>query len=438
MVRWTFHLRIHESGGSRGVLPVLLMSCLLWACGGGGSTGSGGGTVTGYVVDGPVNGAQINCFEVDSNGQPTMQINIDSAQSANGGSFTLPTAVNVTDPVLCTSTGGTDTVSGADAVDLSVMIPDGVPNGATVTANLTPLTTVATQIVQTGGTATAQEITNSLTDVANEFGLAGSDLLTLVPSSTGTPAQQKYDQILTDLSAIAVAESVTMDVLIDALANDVGSDLVLDGLTNIPAPNTQVPIGGTHLDQVPEFQALLDTVIEMGFTPDSVSCTPNCVSMARNATESSTGVLAIDVKANDITNGNVFGAAFDVDIQDTTVTQWNGLGFMSCTTPPSGCANSGLASGSFLEGSLPFTVNYFVSLLNGTDTNTLVVGPSEVAPATGVIGSGTIVTLKFKKIGTQGQTSMLSFSSNSLEDPSSPPNPIAGISWSAGTITVAF
>jgi len=446
MVRWTFFPRINGSGG---VLPVLLISCLLWACGGGGSTGGGGGTVEGYVVDGPVNGAQINCFEIDSNGKPTSQINIDPAQSAASGSFTLPSAVNVSDPVLCTSTGGTDTVSTHPAVDLSVMIPGGVPKGATVTANLTPLTTVATQLVQNGGAAaTAQEISNTLTDVANEFGLDSSDLLTLVPSAAAgaTSAQQKYDQILTDLSNITVAESVTMTELIAALTTDVETDLVLDGLTNIPSPNTPVPIGNTTLDQVPEFQLLLDTVIELAFAPASGTCTDDCVSMARNATKSTAGVLAIDIKANNIMAGNVFGAAFDVDILDATVTQWNGSGFMSCTTPPQGCTNSGLASGNFLEGSLPFTVNYFVNLLNGTDKNTLLVGPSEVAPATGVTGSGTIITLKFKKApgAVVGQSTTLNFAANSLND--SLANPIAGITWSPpgtgpifeNTITVKF
>jgi hypothetical protein len=430
MVRWTSYLRIHESGGSRGVLPVLLMSCLLWACGGGGSVGNGGGTVTGVVVDGPVSGADINCFQVLSNGTAPMQINIEPAQTTSDGSFTLETAVNVTDPVLCTSTKGTDTVSHLDAVDLSVMIPGGVPNGATVTANLTPLTTVATQIVQNGGTATAQEITNALTDVANEFGLATSDLLALVPSSTGTTEQQKYDQILTDLSNITVAESVTMTELIAALTTDVETDLVLDGLTNIPAPNTQVPIGGTTLNQVPEFQALLDTVIEMEFTPDAASCTPNCVSMVRNATKSTAGVLAIDIKANNITAGNVYGAAFDVDIQDTTVTKWNGSGIMTCTEVYP--TFLGCLTGNFLESQPP--VDYLVNLSGGI--NTLVVGVTEFPSATGVTGSGTMITLIFKKVGTQGQTSTLSFAANSLHDPSV--SPIAGISWSAGTITVAF
>jgi hypothetical protein len=424
---------VPQFNGSRGALPVLLMSCLLWACGGGGSTGGGGGTVEGYVVDGPVNGAQINCFEIDSNGNPTSRINIDPAQSLNGGSFTLPSAVNVSDPVICTSTGGTDTGSGDPAVDLSVMIPGGVPKGTTVTANLTPLTTVATQVVQNGGAAaTAQEISNTLTDVADEFGLTGGDLLTLVPSAapTATTEQQKYDQILTDLFNITTAQSVTMDVLIESLANDVGSDLALDGLTNLPSPNTPVPLGGADLDQIPTFQDLLDTVIEMGFTPDLASCTPNCVSMVRNATKSAAGVLAIDIKANNIMAGSVFGAAFDVDIQNTTVTQWNGSVVMTCTevppTPP------GCETGNFLEAQPP--VDYLVNLSGGI--NTLVVGATEFSPATGVSGNGTIVTLLFKKIGMQGVATTLSFAANSLNDSSV--TPIVGITWSAGTVTVAF
>jgi hypothetical protein len=173
----------------------------------------------------------------------------------------------------------------------------------------------------------------------------------------------------------------------------------------------------------------LDTVIEMGFTPDLASCTPNCVSMVRNATKSAAGVLAIDIKANAITAGSVFGAAFDVNIQNTTVTQWNGSGVMTCTEVAP--TSLGCTAGNFLEVQPP--VDYLVNLSGGN--NTLVVGAAEFAPATGVTGSGTIITLKFKKIGMQGAASTLSFAANSLNDLSA--NPIAGI-WSAGTVTVAF
>jgi hypothetical protein len=444
MAYWRFALRIN---GIKGILPVLLMSSLLWACGGGGGTGNAGGTVTGVVVDGPVTGAQVNCFLVDSNGNPGMQINVDFATTIDDGSFTLATAVNATDPVICTSTGGTDTVSGNPAVDLSVMIPDGVPNGTTVTANLTPLTTVATQVVQSGGTATALEISNSLTNVATAFGLTGSDLQALVPSNAicdpkdpqyqACTAQNKYQQILDDLSAIAVAESVTMTDLIAALTTDVGTDLVLDGLNG----GASIPLGSTDLDQVQEFQSLLDTVIEMKFAADPAT-SPNGVSMVRNATESSAGVLAIDIKANNITAGSVFGAAFDVDIQNTTTVQWNGSDVMDClptlNPPAPPTPSTGCEPGSFLEPEPP--VNYLVYLQNTggvVDFNKLVVGASEQAPATGVTGSGTIITLKFKKTGTLGQFSTLSFSANSLYDSSSPPNAISS-TWSAGKITVVF
>jgi hypothetical protein len=385
--------------------PAFLLAALLPACGGSGGSGGGGGTIKGVVADGPIIGATINCFRVDvDTGQPTgPAINTTAIITDGNGSFTLTTSTNITGPLMCDSTGGADTVSMTPAPDLSVLIPDSLTGDATMTANLTPLTTVATQIVQTqiaynGGAASAQEltdtITNTLMNVATAFGLTDFDLLTRPPNAASSdPQQVKYQQILDNLSAMLTSNpSVTFTALTNALATDLANDDVLDGLDG--SPDTPVFIDSTPLDQVPEFQTLLDTVIEMGFDSDN-DCialnTPNSVCMVRNATKSTAGVLAIDVKANAI-NGNVIGAAFEVDIQNTNVTQWNGLGTMTCTeSTPSGCE-----PGDFLE-QPPATVDYVVRLQQGI-LYTLLVGATQV-PFSETPGGdgGTIVTLKFKK-----------------------------------------
>lgn len=139
------------------------------------------------------------------------------------------------------------------------------------------------------------------------------------------------------------------------------------------------------------------------------SPTDNSVYMAKNDILSSGDVIAIDVKANNIT-GQVYGAAFDVDFDSSRVTY------------------DSKVEGSFLEqgGNSP---TYLVSLQSGS-TNKLVIGISRQGASSGVPGSGTIVTLKFRVTG----NSSLAFSNKELRDSSA--QPISGISWSAGSFTI--
>ena len=453
-------LLVWKSGGRR-LASVLLISSFLWACaGGGGGGGSSNTSVTGYVGDGPVENAVVNCFLADSAGHPADSIN-DSIANPYGvntdssGTFTLMTTP-ADGPVICTSTAGTDTVNNSPAPDLSVMIPTGVTPGNTVTANLTSLTTVATQIVQSGTTSvTSSTVSKALSTVANAFGLNGCDLLTLVPlvppglatcpapaNPNLAPVEKRYQQILDDLSGIATNGPNFSDLVV-ALATDLAGDLELDGLDS----STRIKIGATttYLDQVISLPpgspgsttySLLDSVIGLKFTPASSGCSANCVSMAENVTDSNVkdisnaGVLAIDVTFTNTTPPtppvSVFGAAFDVDIVDSTVTQWNGSGIMKCTDSPVyvGCQPGGL-----LEGAPPVT--YTVNLQDGTNANILIVGGSEVAPATGVTGSGTIIELKFQLwSGLGGTSSALNFNNNALYDSSAAS--ISGVTWGNG------
>jgi hypothetical protein len=449
-------------GLSNSQWPALLLSVLLPACGGG-SGGESGGTITGFVADGLVIGAMVNCYRVDAaTGQPTEPaINTSAIQTSADAGFSLTASTNITGPLSCTSTGGSDD-GVTPAPDMSVLIPDGLIGGATVRANMTPLTTVATRIVQAqiannNGAASVQEltdtITNTLPNVATAFGLEGFDLLQTLPNDAdpNDPQPIKYQQILNNLSAIADYLSSSdptpyTDIyteLIDALATDLVHDNVLDGLDQ----GSPVPISNTHLnDQAgmgSTFEELLDTVIEMKFDPAPTQLLSNKVNMVRNATKSTPGmVLAIDIKANAI-NGSVFGAAFDVDIENTDVVQWNGVGTMTCTeTMPTGCE-----PGNFLEQSPP--VDYIVGLQQGTPA-TLLVGATQISPSSGTpIGSdGTIITLKFAKCNNQcSGSSRLQFPDNvnTLCDPNdssivcntlldSSLNDI-NVAWYGGTIT---
>lgn len=129
--------------------------------------------------------------------------------------------------------------------------------------------------------------------------------------------------------------------------------------------------------------------------------------MSKNNAFSSGGMLAIDIKANNISN--TYGVAFDVDFDSSKITY------------------DGYIVGSYLEAG-GGTVNYFVS----PQTGKLVVGISRL---TGVVsGSGTIVTLKFKSIAS-GDTPV-SFNNNIVRDANN--QTIPAVTWNGGTATILF
>jgi hypothetical protein len=146
------------------------------------------------------------------------------------------------------------------------------------------------------------------------------------------------------------------------------------------------------------------TISFLGTTPGS-----DAIHMSQNSSLSSGDILAIDIKANDISS-NVYGAAFDVKFDSSKITY------------------DSYVSGSFLE-SGGNTVNYQVGLQSG-NSGKLVVGISRQGPVSGISGSGTLVTLKFKVTG----ISVVVFSNNVLKDSSN--QTISGINWYGGMVAV--
>ena len=144
------------------------------------------------------------------------------------------------------------------------------------------------------------------------------------------------------------------------------------------------------------------TVTFTGTTPAA-----NEIYLVRNAVRSSGSVLAIDVKANEV-SGAVFGTAFDLDFSN-----------------PSGMTYIGHEAGSFLDESAG-SVIYNSSDMGG---GKIVVGASSPAGATGATGSGTIITLKFGVT----DASVLSFSNNELRDSA---NHAISVTWQGGDVTV--
>lgn len=144
------------------------------------------------------------------------------------------------------------------------------------------------------------------------------------------------------------------------------------------------------------------------FTADSSSPGSNTVYMAKNNSLSTSDILAVDVKVDNVTG--VYGAAFDVNFDSSKMTYSN------------------YAAGSFLEKDSN-TVTYNAAT-QSDNSSKLLVGISRQAGATGAAGSGTLVTLKFNV--TSGGSIVIS--NSELKDSSN--LSISGITWSGGTVTV--
>jgi hypothetical protein len=140
---------------------------------------------------------------------------------------------------------------------------------------------------------------------------------------------------------------------------------------------------------------------------------PNTVSMQPR--ENAQKHISIDIHMEEITNGEVYAAAFDINFRPVIL------------------AFEGFEAGDFLESS-GAQVTYQVAEAQGSP-GTLVIGVSLVGDVEGVTGSGTLITLKFKALA--ADLSPFTFSNQRLLDNTPPAgNPITGIAWYAGRAIV--
>jgi hypothetical protein len=132
------------------------------------------------------------------------------------------------------------------------------------------------------------------------------------------------------------------------------------------------------------------------------------------------------VIVTEVTSDPVYGAAFDI-VFDPSVIAWAGNGVSSC-----GAGSPGCRTGDFLEATSLNGLLYNVARQEGT-TNVVVVGITQTGSDPGVTGSGTLVTLMFRRVA--GGTSDLTFSNNALR--SAPLlSQITGMTWIGGTVTL--
>jgi hypothetical protein len=160
-------------------------------------------TVSGTVVKGPITGATVTIYAVDAAGVKGAVL----ATTTTGAGGTYNASVAYTGAVLVEVSGGSylDEATGTTKTlsdPMRVMVT--TTAGGTVTGVVTPLTTAAYSLGQVGGSAGSVSIATygaAITSIATQFNLSSVNLVTSVPSVTGT--LNAYGQMLRAVSQYA-------------------------------------------------------------------------------------------------------------------------------------------------------------------------------------------------------------------------------------------
>jgi len=212
--------------------------------------------VSGAVVDGPVSGATISAFAVSAAGVVGTTA-IATATTSTTGTYSLTLPAGTTGAVELVSTGGTfvDDVTGltVNAPMLDTLIPN-VSGSTPITIQITPLTTMATQVALATSSAAnpvgtvAVAIDTALgTALGGQTDIAGTPLVDVTSAGCATAASQASVDaglVLAGLNQLAANNGVSSADLVAALVVDIQSDNTLDGTANGTA--LTVPLqGGT-------------------------------------------------------------------------------------------------------------------------------------------------------------------------------------------------
>ena len=243
-------------------LILIAAALILAACGSGNSNNAPAATppppagvvVSGAVVDGPVSGATISAYAITAAGVRGPNALATAITSATGSySLTLPSGT--TGAILLTSTGGSfiDDVTGktVNAPPLSALLPN-VSGTAPVTAQLTPLTTLAAQVALATSSATNPVGTVAAainTAIGAEFGgqsdIVGTPLVDVATAGCAAAASQASvdaSLVLAGINQLAATNNVSSTDLIEAILVDIQSDNAFDGTASGVA--LTVPVSG--------------------------------------------------------------------------------------------------------------------------------------------------------------------------------------------------
>ncbi|WP_242344630.1 hypothetical protein [Anaeromyxobacter terrae] len=246
----------------RGLRPLAMLAIgaglALAACGGGGGGGGGGtttpasgGTISGTVVKGPVNGASVVAFAV-TNGTKAGQIG--TATTDSQGRFTM-TLGEHSGPVMLQSTAGayTDEATGATMTmrqgDVMTAVLPALDAGSTATdVQVTPLTSMAQAHAQNmAGGMTPANVTAANDAIGGYFSVG--DILHTMPMDplapgAGTGATQdmkNYGMSIAAMSQYAAMIGMTgsSSGMVTVMMNDAS-----DGVMNGMAGATPISMGG--------------------------------------------------------------------------------------------------------------------------------------------------------------------------------------------------
>jgi hypothetical protein len=218
-------------------------SLLLFSCGGGGGGGTTttttGGTISGMAVKGPVNGATVTAYAINSG---IMGAQIGSGTTDAQGNFTISVG-SYAGSVILQMNGGTytDEATGTPMTmfssDVMTSVIPSVTAGSTMSGiHITPLTSMAQARAQSmAGGMTAANITTANTAVGNYFTV--SDILMIQPMDpavTGSGAAANQDTWNYGMTIAAISqEASTLGMphssgMVTAMMKDT-SDGIMDG-----------------------------------------------------------------------------------------------------------------------------------------------------------------------------------------------------------------
>jgi hypothetical protein len=271
--------------------------------------------VSGAAFDGPVVGATIDAFSFSATGTMVTPPIATTVTDANGNySITLPAGFS--GPVLLTSLGGTykDDVTGqtVQAAALSALIPNGM---GTVTAELTPLTSMAAQLALQLAAASATSpgpiAMNLNMAIDTFFGSAGPsantplvDVTTANCAAATTQASVDISLLLAGLSQLAADNGVTSAALTEALIEDYTANGTFLGSVNNTPITVPLANGSGFINL---------STIEGEITGSNTTQLPQTLAAAITAFQNSTAdVCQVKISTATMANLNnpVFTAAF--------------------------------------------------------------------------------------------------------------------------------
>jgi hypothetical protein len=237
------------------VILAIGSSLLLFGCGGGSggseATTSGvNGTIMGTAVKGPVNGATVTAFAINSG---VMGAQIGTGTTDGQGNFTMAIGA-YSGPVMLRMSGGTYTDEAAgvsmtmqSADIMTNMMPEAIAGAVMGGVQITPLTSMAQMRAQSmSGGMTPANITAANTAMGNYFSVG--DILYTRPmnpltTGSGTGATQdmrNYGMVLAAMSKYAQTIGMPFSSgMVTAMMND-ASDGVMNGMMG----SGQIMMGG--------------------------------------------------------------------------------------------------------------------------------------------------------------------------------------------------